>query len=42
MLGVVPIFVLEDQASVDTFLCLSLNLIVIVYVSCDPRTQASA
>ena len=26
MLGVVPILVLQDQASVDTFLYLSLNL----------------
>ena len=50
MLGVVPILVLQDQASVDTFLYLSLYLISLLfrsrnrvsYVSCDPRTRASA
>ena len=33
MLGVVPILVLQDQASVDTFLYMSLNLVGLLFRS---------
>ena len=33
MLGVVPVLVLQDQASVDTFLYLSLNLVGLLFRS---------
>ena len=33
MLGIVPIFVLQDQASVDTFFYLSLNPIGLLFRS---------